>query len=196
MIRKLCLILATLVLFGLFPASDAKADAFTFGGSLTQSSPLRIFGFTVTGSSASSVLIRGTANFDLAVALFDAGGNTLNIALDDDGMGSPFVATVQDQFGELFLTPGNYFVSVTPLPLLPGASLDEGFFFATDQFGNPLTFADFGFISGDFTLEISGADVTQAAEIPEPTTMLLFGSGLIGMLARLRRRRRVMQPTN
>ena len=179
--------LAMFVLLGLLAAPEARADAFTFSGTLTPESPVQLFGFTVTGSSA--VLIQGTANFDLALSLFAGTGDTLNIAVDDDGLGPLFVARVQDQFGELLLTPGTYFLSVSPLPLLPGANLSEGFFFATDQFGNELTFGDFGFTGGSFTLEISGAGVTQADAIPEPATIFLFGTGLTGVIASLRRRR-------
>jgi PEP-CTERM motif len=187
-IRKVGLVLATLVLFVFVAAPDARADSFTFTGTLTPGSPVQLFGFTVTNSS--SVLVRGTANFDLALSLFDAAGDTLNIAIDEDGIGPPFVAILEDGFGDLFLTPGNYVIGVTPLPLLPGANLNEGFFFATDQFGQPLTFADFNFNGGSFTLEISGVGVNQAGEIPEPATMLLLGTGLAGVAAGLRRRRR------
>lgn len=186
-IRRFGLALATLVLLGLAAAPDARADAFTFNGTLTPGSPVQLFSFTVNNSS--SVLIRGTANFDLALSLFDGAGDTLNIAIDEDGVGPPFVATLEDGFGDLFLTPGIYLLGVTPLPLLPGSNLSEGFFFATDEFGSELTFADFGFTGGNFTLEISGAGVTQAAPIPEPATMLLLGTGLAGVVAGVRRRR-------
>jgi len=187
-IRKLGLTLTLLVLVGLAASADARADPFTFQGTVTPQSPVQLFGFTVTNSSA--VLIRGTANFDLALSLFSAGGDTLNIAIDDDGVGPVFVATLQDQFGELMLSPGSYFVSVTPLPLLPGANLSEGFFFATDQFGNQLSFADFGFTGGNFTLEISGPGVNQAAPVPEPATLFLFSAGIAGLVGRLRKKRR------
>ncbi len=186
-IRKVGLALATLVLLGLAAAPDARADTFTFNGTLTPGSPVQLLGFTVNNSS--SVLIRGTANFDLALSLFDGAGDTLNIAIDEDGLGPQFVATLADEVGDLFLTPGTYLLGVTPLPLLPGANLSEGFFFATDRFGSDFTFADFGFTGGNFTLEISGVGVTQAAPIPEPATMLLLGTGLAGVVAGVRRRR-------
>lgn len=186
-IRKLGLALLTLVVIGLASAPNARADSFTLNGNLSPGSPVQLFSFTI--SSSSSVLIRATANFDLALSLFDGAGDTQNIAIDEDGLGPPFVATLEDQFGNFFLMPGTYFLAVTPLPLLPGSNLSEGFFFATDQFGNELTFADFGFTGGNFTLEISGPGVTQAAPIPEPATMLLLSTGLAGVVAGVRRRR-------
>ena len=186
-IRKLGLALLTLVVIGLAAAPNAKADAFTLNGTLSPGSPVQLFSFNI--SSSSSVLIRATANFDLALSLFDAAGDTINIAIDEDGLGPPFVATLEDEFGNIFLMPGTYLLAVTPLPLLPGSNLSEGFFFATDQFGRELTFADFGFTGGNFTLEISGPGVTQAAPVPEPTTMLLLSTGLAGVVARIRRHR-------
>lgn len=186
-IRKLGLALLTLVVIGLAAAPNARADSFTLNGNLSPGSPVQLFSFTI--SSSSSVLIRATANFDLALSLFDAAGDALNIAIDEDGLGLPFVATLQDEFGGLFLAPGTYLLAVTPLPLLPGSNLSEGFFFATDQFGRELTFADFGFTGGNFTLEISGSGVSQAAPIPEPATMLLLSTGLAGVVAGVRRRR-------
>ena len=186
-IRNAGLTFAILIVFGFVAAPAARADPFTFTGTLTPGSPVQVFGFTV--SSSSSVTLSATANFDLALSLFSGAGNTLNIALDEDGVGPQFIAVVQDQFGDLVLAPGTYFVSVTPLPLLPGANLSEGFFLATDQFGNELTFEDFGFTGGDFTLLISGPGVDQAEAIPEPATLFLLGTGMAGFIAAQRRRR-------
>ena len=186
-IRKVGLTFAILILFGFAAAPAVRADSFTFTGTLTPGSPVQLFGFTV--ASSSSVTLSATADFDLAISLFSGAGDTLNIAVDEDGLGPLFIAVLEDQFGDLVLAPGTYFLSITPLPLLPGANLSEGFFLATDQFGNELTFADFGFTGGNFTLVISGPGVTQAGAIPEPATMFLFGTGLAGIIASLRRRR-------
>lgn len=186
-IRKVGLTCAILIVFGFVAAPAVRADSFTFTGTLTPGSPVQLFGFSV--SSSSSVTLSATGNFDLALSLFSGAGDTLNIALDEDGVGPLFIAVVQDQFGDLVLAPGTYFLSVTPLPLLPGANLSEGFFLATDQFGNELTFADFGFTGGNFTLVISGPGVTQAQVIPEPATLFLLGTGVAGFIAAQRRRR-------
>jgi hypothetical protein len=173
-------------------APEARADTFTFGGNVTANDPVRLFSFTVTNASLVTATLN--ASFDPALSLFDGAGDLLNIAVDEDGIGPPFVAMLDDEFMPVgvMLAPGTYFLSVTPLPLLPGDNLREGFFFATDQFGFPLTFADFGFTSGSFTLTISGAGVTQAgtAPVPEPATLVLLGTGLAGAAAARRRKRR------
>lgn len=179
--RKTWLTLALFLVLG-YAAPAARADSFTFNGSQSVNSPVSIFSFTVT--SPSLVAINLTSSYDSTLSLFAGNGETLDITFDENGL-PPFSAT----FPNLFLGPGQYFVSVTPFPLLPGGNLSEGFFFGIDGFGREFTFADFGFTAGTFTLQISGLGVTQAAPVPEPATMILLGTGLAGIVAGRRRRR-------
>ncbi|MGI8565158.1 MAG: DVUA0089 family protein [Pyrinomonadaceae bacterium] len=219
-LRKISLALAAFVVLVFAAAPAARADTFTFTGTLATDDEVRLFGFTVGGSSSSTVTINTTSyaqgGFDPFVALFQVNPGVM---VDGLLLNAPFVgplptnfvdgtelvsaafiefnddvnemAGLYDSFLQTTLTPGFYIFSVTQFGNVPvGPTLEEGF----SQEGNGnfrARFVDaFGVRrNGNFSVTISGNNVTGAAPIPEPTTMLLLGTGLAGVAARVRRRR-------
>ncbi len=227
-LRKISLALAAFVVLVFAAAPAARADTFTFTGTFATDDEVRLFGFTVGGSSSSLVTINTTSyamgGFDPFLALFQV---SPGVMVDGLLLNAPFVGPLPTNFVDgtelvsaafiecnddisiacgdetsprtnfdaqiqTSLSPGFYIFSVTQFGNVPvGPTLEEGF----SQEGNGnfrARFVDaFGVRrNGNFSVTISGDNVTGAAPIPEPTTMLLLGTGIAGIAARVRRRNR------
>jgi len=141
--------------------------------------------------------------FDPILSLYTGPGVNL-IAFNDDGhlRIDPNTGQGWDSYIQVFLAAGNYTIAITEydnFPAgfsgpLPGPGLGAGFI----EDGNPTFTAGFspGFCVQNMFCDVSGTAGANRSSlydfsyqpIPEPSSLLLLGSGIIGLAGTLRRK--------
>ena len=193
---KFITILVAFILLNLFVAPDAKAEHIFFEASING---VELTGFPVNDGSGLRVspsqvdptvpvIVSGDGRFTFAFRIFrdfsdpnPSGAGTLFITFEDAGIGDTLPPP---------LTPLQLSFNITSPELNPTV------FSFTQQYTTG------GVYSGSLTARLLTSDqdetrifpfalvVPTTTPVPEPTTLVLLGTGVAGVAARVRRRRR------
>jgi|SRR5215831_14357167 len=199
-----------LIVFAIAPAT--YANNFSFTGSFSQDDNIQLFTVTVpvtstvtfrTWSYAGGVNAAGQTiphgGFDPILAVFDSTG--LLIGQNDDGgcglvAADPVTGQCYDTYFTATLNPGVYRVSVMEYDnFANGPNLSDGFLQqGQGNFTGPL----FCGVTGGFydvtcdqrtnQWAFDALNVGNATTTPEPSSLLLMGSGILGLAGVIRRR--------
>lgn len=186
-------------------AGMSCATDFDFAGTMDYHNEVLLFNFTTTEASTvtlfSSSWLDGTQGFDPMLGLWDSTGAL--ITWQDDGhiTGSTLSNGVSydhgtwDSYYDAVVGAGTYTVSLTTFYNTPnGSNLADGFAYDS-QTAQPFATWDQpanGIQTGDYAFHVlNAATADQITDpVPEPTTMLLFATGLTGLVGAARRKKR------
>jgi hypothetical protein len=168
----------------------ASALDFDFSGTMANHNDRLLFSFTTP--SATTVTLFSSSwddgGFDPMLGLWSSSGSLIHFQDDGDNIGSTssngvsYTHGVFDSYYSASVAAGTYTVSLTAFDNFNlGSNLSNGFDFdgqvpiPISSWNQPVS----GFRTGDFVFHV--LDAAAATAVPEPTSLLLLGSGLAGL---------------